>query len=85
LLDGRGFYSAAVSGTTPGLLFNEHVERIRALGSRCMERIPQGLRAAGAIAVGLVGMITAAAVFFLAGAARALNGNWGTMDARWTA
>src|SRR5881392_991020 len=49
------------------------------------ERIPQGLRAAGAIAVGLVGMITAAAVFFLAGAARALNGNWGTMDARWTA
>jgi len=49
------------------------------------ERIPQGLRAAGAIAVGLVGMITAAVVFFLAGAARALNGNWGTMDARWTA
>jgi 4-amino-4-deoxy-L-arabinose transferase-like glycosyltransferase len=49
------------------------------------ERIPQGLRAAGAIAVGLVGVMTAAAVFFLAGAARALNGNWGTMDARWTA
>src|SRR5438045_8229278 len=49
------------------------------------ERIPQGLRAAGAIAVGLVGMITAAAVFFLAGAARALTGHWGTMDARWTA
>jgi 4-amino-4-deoxy-L-arabinose transferase-like glycosyltransferase len=49
------------------------------------ERIPQGLRATGAIAVGLVGMMTAAAVFFLAGAARALNGNWGTMDARWTA
>src|SRR5213596_185357 len=49
------------------------------------ERIPQGLRADGAIAVGLVGTMTAAAVFFLAGAARALNGNWGTMDARWTA
>jgi 4-amino-4-deoxy-L-arabinose transferase-like glycosyltransferase len=49
------------------------------------DRIPQGLRAAGVIAVGLVGIITAAAVFFLAGAARALNGNWGTMDARWTA
>jgi 4-amino-4-deoxy-L-arabinose transferase-like glycosyltransferase len=49
------------------------------------ERIPQGLRAAGAIAVGLVGVMIAAAVFFLAGAARALNGNWGTMDARWTA
>ena len=49
------------------------------------DRIPQGLRAAGVIAVGLVGIITAAAVFFLAGAAPALNGNWGTMDARWTA
>ena len=49
------------------------------------DRIPQGLRAAGVIAVGLVGIITAAAVFFLAGAVRALNGNWGTMDARWTA
>jgi 4-amino-4-deoxy-L-arabinose transferase-like glycosyltransferase len=49
------------------------------------ERIPPGLRAAGAIAVGLVGMMTAVAVFFLAAAARALNGNWGTMDARWTA
>ena len=49
------------------------------------ERIPQGLRAAGAIAVGLVGVMTAAAVFFLAVAARALNGSWGTMDARWTA
>jgi 4-amino-4-deoxy-L-arabinose transferase-like glycosyltransferase len=49
------------------------------------DRIPQGLRAAGVIAVGLVGIMTAAAVFFLAAAARALNGNWGTMDARWTA
>jgi len=49
------------------------------------DRIPQGLRAAGVIAVGLVGIITAAAVFFLAGAAPALNGTWGTMDARWTA
>jgi 4-amino-4-deoxy-L-arabinose transferase-like glycosyltransferase len=49
------------------------------------DRIPQGLRAAGVIAVGLVGIITAVAVFFLAGAAPALNGNWGTMDARWTA
>jgi 4-amino-4-deoxy-L-arabinose transferase-like glycosyltransferase len=49
------------------------------------DRIPQGLRAAGVIAVGLVGIITAAAVFFLAGAAPALNGNWGRMDARWTA
>jgi hypothetical protein len=29
--------------------------------------------------------MTAATVFFIAGAARAMNGNWGTMDARWTA
>jgi len=49
------------------------------------DRIPQRLRAAGAIAVGLVGLITAVAVFFFADAAHALNGNWGTMDARWTA
>jgi 4-amino-4-deoxy-L-arabinose transferase-like glycosyltransferase len=49
------------------------------------DRIPQGLRAAGVIAVALVGMMIAAAVFFLAAAAPALNGNWGTMDARWTA
>ena len=49
------------------------------------ERIPQGLRAAGAIAVGVVGVMAAAAGFFVAGAARALNGNWGAMDARWTA
>jgi len=48
-------------------------------------RIPPGLRAAGVIAVGLIGIITAAAVFFLAGASPALNENWGTMDARWTA
>jgi hypothetical protein len=49
------------------------------------DRIPQRLRAAGVIAVALVGIIIAAAVFFLARAAPALNGNWGTMDARWTA
>jgi len=49
------------------------------------DRIPQRLRAAGVIAVALVGIIFAAAVFFLARAAPALNGNWGTMDARWTA
>src|SRR5438552_13981037 len=35
-LDGCCLYSAAVSGTTPGLLFNDHVERIRALGGRRM-------------------------------------------------
>ena len=49
------------------------------------DRIPRGLRAAGVIAVGSVGIMSAAAVFFLAGAARAVNGNWGAMDARWTA
>ena len=49
------------------------------------DRMPQKLRAAGAIAVALAGIICAAAAFFLNGAARALNGNWGTMDARWTA
>src|SRR5262249_10947772 len=49
------------------------------------DRIPLGLRAAGVIAAGLVGIITATAALFLAGATRALNGNLGAMDARWTA
>ena len=49
------------------------------------DRIPQRLRAGGVIAVGLVGLMTAVAAFFLAAAAHALNGNWGMMDARWTA
>jgi 4-amino-4-deoxy-L-arabinose transferase-like glycosyltransferase len=49
------------------------------------DRMPQKLRSAGAIAVALAGIICAAAAFFLNGAARALNENWGTMDARWTA
>lgn len=49
------------------------------------DRIPPGLRAAGVIAVGLVGIMTTAAALFLAGAARALNGDWGAMDDRWTA
>src|SRR5881409_3159310 len=49
------------------------------------DRIPPKLRAAGVIAVGLVGLVTAAAAYFFADAGRALNGNWGTMDARWTA
>jgi hypothetical protein len=49
------------------------------------DRTPQGLRAAGAIAVGLVGLITGAGALFVGRAARALNGDWGIMDARWTA
>jgi 4-amino-4-deoxy-L-arabinose transferase-like glycosyltransferase len=49
------------------------------------DRIPQRLRAAGAIGVGLVGLIAAGGALFVAAAARALNGNWGIMDARWTA
>src|SRR5438093_1859305 len=48
-------------------------------------RMPQRWRIAGTIAVALSGVVCAAAAFFLARAARALNGNWGTMDARWTA
>lgn len=49
------------------------------------DRIPQGLRAAGASAVGLVGFLAAAGALFVGHTARALNGNWGVMDARWTA
>src|SRR5437588_10025103 len=32
LLDGGCFYPAAFSWATPGLLFHDHVERVRALG-----------------------------------------------------
>ena len=49
------------------------------------DRTPQRLRAAGAIAVGLVGLITAAGALFVGRAARPPNGDWGIMDARWTA
>jgi 4-amino-4-deoxy-L-arabinose transferase-like glycosyltransferase len=49
------------------------------------DRTPQSLRAAGAIAVGVAGVILAGGALFVARAARALNGNWGVMDARWTA
>ena len=49
------------------------------------DRIPQSWRAAGAIAVGVVGLIFAAGALFAARAATALNGTWGVMDARWTA
>ena len=49
------------------------------------DRTPQSLRAAGASAVGVVGLILAGGALFAAPAARALNGNWGVMDARWTA
>jgi 4-amino-4-deoxy-L-arabinose transferase-like glycosyltransferase len=49
------------------------------------DRMPQSSRTAGAIAVGLVGVMLAAGVLFLAGATRDLSGNWGLMDTRWTA
>jgi 4-amino-4-deoxy-L-arabinose transferase-like glycosyltransferase len=49
------------------------------------DRMPRVLRAAGAIAVGLVGALIAAAALLLANAAQALHGDWGTADARWTA
>jgi hypothetical protein len=49
------------------------------------DRTPLSLRAAGAIAVGIIGLILAGGALFAAHAARALNGTWGVMDARWTA
>ena len=49
------------------------------------DRTPQSLRAAGSIAVGVIGLILAGGALFAARATPALNGNWGVMDARWTA
>ncbi|KAG0505507.1 MAG: Undecaprenyl phosphate-alpha-4-amino-4-deoxy-L-arabinose arabinosyl transferase [Candidatus Udaeobacter sp.] len=49
------------------------------------DRTTQSLRAVGAIAVGVIGLILAGGALFAARAARALNGTWGVMDDRWTA
>jgi 4-amino-4-deoxy-L-arabinose transferase-like glycosyltransferase len=49
------------------------------------ERIPQSLRAAGTISVGIIGLILAGGALFATRTGRAVNGNWGVMDARWTA
>lgn len=49
------------------------------------DRTPPRLRAAGAMAVGLVGTTSVAIALFLPNLANALNGHWGVMDARWTA
>jgi 4-amino-4-deoxy-L-arabinose transferase-like glycosyltransferase len=49
------------------------------------DRAPQSSRAAGAIAVGLAGVIIAVGELFIVRASHSLNGKWGTMDARWTA
>jgi hypothetical protein len=49
------------------------------------DRMPDKLRAAGAIGVVLIGLLTAMAALFLVGFAPPLNGSWGAMDARWTA
>lgn len=49
------------------------------------DRIPEFLRTAGVIALGVIGLILAGGALFAARAAHALNGSWGVMDARWTA
>jgi 4-amino-4-deoxy-L-arabinose transferase-like glycosyltransferase len=49
------------------------------------DRMPGRLRAAGAIAVGSIGLMSAAVALFLTKAAQAFNGNWGAMGDRWTA
>jgi 4-amino-4-deoxy-L-arabinose transferase-like glycosyltransferase len=49
------------------------------------DRMPQSLRAAGTIGVGVVGVLLAGGSLFVARAAHALGGTWGVMDARWTA
>jgi 4-amino-4-deoxy-L-arabinose transferase-like glycosyltransferase len=49
------------------------------------DRMPQRLRTAGAIAVGIVGLASVAGALFLISIAHHANGDWGTMDERWTA
>ena len=49
------------------------------------DRMPGRVCAAGAIAVGAIGLMSAAVALFLTNAAQTLNGNWGPMGDRWTA
>ncbi len=49
------------------------------------DRTPKGLRAAGTVAVGLVGLAAGAGALFIGRAPSFPNGDWGIMDARWTA
>ena len=49
------------------------------------DRMPSGFRAAGAIAVGCVGMLSAGLALFVSRAPHPLDAHWGVMDARWTA
>jgi hypothetical protein len=49
------------------------------------DRMPGRLRAAGAIAVGAIGLMSAGVALFLTNAAQTLNGSWGPMGDRWTA
>ena len=49
------------------------------------DRTPRRLRAAGAIGVGLAGIVGATAVFLVVNVGHGAHGRWGTMDERWTA
>src|SRR5437868_9844880 len=49
------------------------------------DRTPQSLRAAGASAVGAIGLVLAGGALCAARTGRAPNATWGAMDARWTA
>ncbi len=49
------------------------------------DRTPKGLRAAGTVAVGIVGLAAGAGALFIGRAPSVPNGDWGIMDARWTA
>jgi 4-amino-4-deoxy-L-arabinose transferase-like glycosyltransferase len=49
------------------------------------DRMPSRWRAVGAVAVGLVGVISLAFAFLAFNATHTLNGHWGAMDERWTA
>ena len=48
------------------------------------DRMPTKLRAVGVMGVGAIGAVIGCFALFLTTAAQSLNGNWGTMDSRWT-
>jgi len=48
-------------------------------------RMPVKLRSIGLVGIGLAGVAIGSLALFLTAAAQSLNGNWSTMDSRWTA
>src|SRR5437660_12854271 len=81
LLDECVFFAAASPRTAPGLLFNEYVERICALGGGGVAKNAGQLRLAGASLLSLVG-IAIASLALLPKVLGQIDGSSGDADTR---